>query len=74
MDLDGVLLGFDKISSSWTKDEKQRKDRKALSHINSSPIKSNSTRRSEGKNHCHVMVELEQLCMTKSLPSMLHLK
>ena len=50
MDLDDALLGFDKMPSSWTKEEKQRKDRKALSNIySSSPIKSNSTRRFEGK-------------------------
>ena len=33
MDLDDASLGLDKMSSSWTKDEKQRKDRKALSKI-----------------------------------------
>ena len=32
-DLDNVLLGIDKISSSLTKEKKERKDRKALSHI-----------------------------------------
>ena len=33
MGLDDALLGFDKMPSSWTKEEKQRKDRKTLSHI-----------------------------------------
>ena len=33
MDLDDALLGFDKMSSSWTKEKKQRKDRKALSQV-----------------------------------------
>ena len=33
MDLDDALLGFDKMPLSWTKGEKQRKDRKALSQI-----------------------------------------
>ena len=33
IDLDDALLGFDKMPSSWTKEEKQCKDRKALSHI-----------------------------------------
>ena len=31
MDLDEALLGFDKMSSSLTKEEKERKDHKALS-------------------------------------------
>ena len=33
MDLDEALLGLDKMSSSLTKEEKERKDRKALSQI-----------------------------------------
>ena len=33
MDLDDALLGFDKMPSSWTTDEKQYRDRKALSQI-----------------------------------------
>ena len=31
MDLDDALLGFEKMPSSWTKEEKECKDRKALS-------------------------------------------
>ena len=33
MDLDDALLGFDKMSSSWTQEEKQCKDQKTLSQI-----------------------------------------
>ena len=33
MDLDEAFLGLDKMSSSLTKEEKERKDRKALSQI-----------------------------------------
>ena len=33
MDLDEALLGLDKMSPSLTKEEKERKDRKTLSHI-----------------------------------------
>ena len=33
MDLDDALLRFDKIPSSWTKEKRQCKDRKALSNI-----------------------------------------
>ena len=33
MDIDDVLLGLNKMLSLWTEEEKQRKDRKALSHI-----------------------------------------
>ena len=30
MDLEETLLGFDKIPSSWTKEEKKKKDNKAM--------------------------------------------
>ena len=33
MGLDDALLGFDKMAPSRTKEEKQHKDQKALSHI-----------------------------------------
>ena len=33
MDLDNALLDFDKMPLSWTKEDKQHKDHKALSHI-----------------------------------------
>jgi len=33
MDLDDALLGFEKMSQSWSIEEKQRKDRKVLSQI-----------------------------------------
>lgn len=33
MNLDGALLGFNKISSSWYIEEKKRMDRKAISQI-----------------------------------------
>ena len=33
MDLDDALLGFEKMPSSWTKEEEERKDWKALSQI-----------------------------------------
>lgn len=33
LDLDDALLGRDKMPASWSDEEKERKDRKALSHI-----------------------------------------
>lgn len=33
MDLDDALLGLDQMLTSWTLEEKQRKDRKALTQI-----------------------------------------
>ena len=33
MDLEEAFLGSDKMSSSWTIEEKQKKDDKAMTHI-----------------------------------------
>ena len=33
MDLDNEILEFDKMPLSWTKEDKQHKDQKALPHI-----------------------------------------
>ena len=33
LDLDDALLGIDKMPATWSADEKQRKDHKALSQI-----------------------------------------
>ena len=74
MDLDDALLGFDKMPLSWTKEEKQRKDRKALSHIHlhlSNQILQDVLKE---KTATTLWLKLKQLCMTKSLPSKLHLK
>ena len=74
MDLDDALLGFDKMPASWTQEEKQRKDRKALSQIHlhlSNQILQDVLKE---KTAAALWLKLEQLCMTKSLTSKLHLK
>ena len=74
MDLDDALLGFDKMPSSWTLEEKQRKDRKALSQIHlhlSNQILQDVLKETTA---AALWLKLESLCMTKSLTSKLHLK
>ena len=74
MDLDEALLGLDKMSSSLTKEEKERKDRKALSHIHlhlSNQILQDILKE---KTANALRLKLEELCMTKSLTRKLHLK
>ena len=74
MDLDDALLGFDKMSSSWTTEEKQRMDRKALSQIHlhlSNQILQDVLKE---KTATALWLKLEQLCMMKSLTSKLLLK
>ena len=74
MDLDDVLLGLDKMSQSWTEEEKQRKDRKAISQIHlhlSNQILQDVLKE---KTTDALWLKLEELCMTKSLTSKLHLK
>ena len=74
MDLDDAFIGFDKIPSLWTKEEKQCKDRKSLSHIYlhlSNKILQDVLKE---KIVVALWLKLEQLCMTKSLQSKLHLK
>ena len=74
MDLDDALLGFDKIPPLWKKEKKQCKDQKALSHIHlhlSNQILQDALKE---KIAAVLWLKLEQLCMTKSLPSKLHLK
>lgn len=56
--LDNALLGFDKMPSSWTAEEKQRTDRKAPISNLSSSVKSNTAGRSEGENRCCVVVKV----------------
>ena len=74
MDLDDSLLGFDKLPVSWSLDVKQRKDRKTLSQIHlylSNQILQDVLKE---KMIATLWLKLEQLCMTKSLTSKLHLK
>ena len=69
-----MLLGFDKMPSLWTLEKKQRKDRKALSQIHlhlSNQILQDILKE---KTIVVLWLKLEQLWMTKSLTSKLHLK
>ncbi|GKC17857.1 retrotransposon protein, putative, ty1-copia subclass [Tanacetum coccineum] len=68
MDLDDALLGHDKMPSSWTRDDKKRKDRKALSHIHLH-LSNNILQEVLTKK-----TALEQICMTKDLTSKMLLK
>ena len=74
MDLDEVLLGLDKMSSLLTKEKKERKDRKALSQIHL--YLSNQILQDVLKEKIAdvLWLNLELLCMTKSLTGKLHLK
>ena len=75
MDLDDALEGIDRMpSSSLTLDERQRKDRKAISQIHlhlSNEILQDVLKE---KSAAALWLKLEQLCMTKSLTTKLHLK
>ena len=70
MDLDDALLGIDKMSSSLTKEEKERKDSKAPSQIHLHL----SNQILQGKTTDALWLKLEELCMMKSIKSKLHLK
>ena len=74
MDMDEALLGLEKMPSSLTKEEKERKDRKALSQIHlhlSNQIMQDVLKE---KTVDALWLKLEELCMTKSLTSKFHLK
>ena len=74
MDLEDALLGADKMPSSWTDEQKQRSDRKALSQIHlhlSNQILQDCLKE---KTAAALWLRLEQLCMTKTLTNKLHLK
>ena len=74
MDWEEALLGSNKMSSSWTKEEKKKKDNKAMTQIHlhlSNDILQDVLKE---KSTYALWLKLEQLCMTKSMPSELHLK
>ena len=74
INLDDALLELDKVPSSWTLEEKQHRNQKALSHIHfhlSNQILHNVLKE---KIATELWLKLEQLCMTKSITSKLHLK
>ncbi|KAG8486650.1 hypothetical protein CXB51_020037 [Gossypium anomalum] len=74
MDLEDALLGIDKMPSTLTDEEKKRKDRKALTHcICICPMKFLQDVMKE-KTAAALWKRLEQICMSKTLTSKLHMK
>ena len=74
MDLHKALLGLEKMPASWTEEEKEMKDLKALSQIRlhlSNDVLQDVLKE---KSAAALWLKLEQLLMTKSLPNKLHLK
>ena len=74
LDLDDALLGHDKMPSSWTDDEKNQKDRKALSHIHLHLSNNILQEVLTEKTAAALWLKLEQICMTKDLTSKMLLK
>ncbi|KAG8499179.1 hypothetical protein CXB51_005552 [Gossypium anomalum] len=74
MDLKVALLGIDKMPSTLTDEEQKRKDRKALTQLHlylSNEILQDVMK---GKNATALWKRLEQICMSKTLTSKLHMK
>ena len=74
LDLDDALLGIDKMPATLSADEKQCKDRKALSQIHlhlSNNILQDVMKETSATV---LLLKLEQICMTKNLISKMHLK
>ncbi|KAG8494159.1 hypothetical protein CXB51_011863 [Gossypium anomalum] len=74
MDLEDALLGIDKMPSTLTNEEKKHKDRKALTQLHlhlSNEILQNVMKE---KTIAALWKRLEQICMSKTLTSKLHMK
>ncbi|KAG8478421.1 hypothetical protein CXB51_028187 [Gossypium anomalum] len=74
MDLEDALLGIDKMPSTLTDEEKKRKDRKALTQLHlhlSNEILQDVMKEKTG---AALWKRLEQICMSKTLTSKLHMK
>ncbi|KAG8481596.1 hypothetical protein CXB51_026522 [Gossypium anomalum] len=74
MDLEDALLGIDKMPSTLTDEEKKRKDRKALTQLHlhlSNEILQDVMKE---KTAAALWKRLEQICMSKTLTSKLHIK
>ena len=69
MNMDDALLGIDKMSSSLTKEDKERKDRKVISqiHLHLSNWILQDVLNEKTKDA--LWLKLEELCMKKSLTS-----
>ncbi|KAG8499626.1 hypothetical protein CXB51_006086 [Gossypium anomalum] len=74
MDLEDALLGIGKMPSTLTDEEKKRKDRKALTQLHlhlSNEILQDVMKE---KTAAALWKRLEQICMSKTLTSKLHMK
>ncbi|KAG8474542.1 hypothetical protein CXB51_031315 [Gossypium anomalum] len=74
MDLEDALLGLDKMPSTLIDEEKKRKDRKALTQLHlhlSNEILQDVMKE---KTAAALWKRLEQICMSKTLTSKLHMK
>ncbi|KAG8501848.1 hypothetical protein CXB51_004653 [Gossypium anomalum] len=74
IDLEDALLGIDKMPSTLTDEEKKRKDRKALTQLHlhlSNEILQDVMKE---KTAAALWKRLEQICMSKTLTSKLHMK
>ncbi|GJV93371.1 retrotransposon protein, putative, ty1-copia subclass [Tanacetum coccineum] len=74
LDLDDALLGRDKMPAAWSDEEKDRKDRKALSHIHLHLSNNILQEVLKETTAASLWLKLEQICMTKDLTSKMHLK
>ncbi|KAG8486247.1 hypothetical protein CXB51_019546 [Gossypium anomalum] len=74
MDLEGALLGIDKMPPTLTDEQKKRKDRKALTQLHLHL--SNEILQDVMKENTAAALwkRLEQICMSKTLTSKLHMK
>ncbi|KAG8498791.1 hypothetical protein CXB51_005139 [Gossypium anomalum] len=74
MDLEDALLGIDKMPSTLTDEEKKRKDRKALTQIHLHLSYEILQDVMKEKTTAALWKRLEQICMSKTLTSKLHMK
>lgn len=74
MDLDDALFGRDKMPAAWSDEEKERKDRKALSQIHLHLSNNILQEVLKETTAASLWLKLEQICMTKDLTSKMHIK
>ncbi|KAG8473168.1 hypothetical protein CXB51_035114 [Gossypium anomalum] len=74
MDLEDALLGIDKMPSTLTDEEKKRKDRKALTQLHLYLSNEILQEVMKEKTAAVLWNRLEQICMSKTLTSKLHMK
>ncbi|KAG8472638.1 hypothetical protein CXB51_034574 [Gossypium anomalum] len=73
MDLKDALLGIDKMPSTLTEEEKRHKDRKALTQLHLHLSNKILQKVMKEKTAAALWKRLEQICMSKTLTSKLHM-